>query len=266
VGKHGPDFILANDRWSQVLNLRYGADGSAYMIDWYDKQQCHTGNAKDHDRSNGRIFKISYQTPKPAIVDLRKLDVKGLVALTMHPNDWYVRQARKLLQERQPGEEAWKPLAEIATTSKDATRVLRAMWALQVTNGFTAELAQQMSGHANPYVRGWAIQLALETRSPSASFISRMAELAKSDESPVVRLYLASGAQRLTPEQRTPIVEALIQHAEDADDHNLPLMYWYAAEPIAGADIKSAAQLAAKSKIARVRELISRRMAASVTK
>ncbi len=43
-------------------------------------------------------------------------------------------------------------------------------------------------------------------------------------------------------------------------------MYWYAAEPVAGADIKSAALMAAKSKIPRVREYISRRMAASVSK
>ena len=83
---------------------------------------------------------------------------------------------------------------------------------------------------------------------------------------PVVRLYLASGAQRLSITDRAPIVEALLQHAEDADDHNLPLMYWYAAEPVAGADIKAAALMAAKSKIPRVREYISRRMAASVSK
>jgi hypothetical protein len=96
--------------------------------------------------------------------------------------------------------------------------------------------------------------------------VNKMIELAASDPSPVVRLYLASGAQRLTVEQRGPIVEALLQHAEDADDHNLPLMYWYAAEPIAGTDIKAAALLAAKSKIPRVREYVSRRMAASVSK
>src|SRR6185295_4144755 len=102
------------------------------------------------------------------------------------------------------------------------------------------------------------IQLALEDRKAPGSVVSRMVELAKTDDSPVVRLYLASGCQRLTIEQRSPIVEALLQHEEDAQDHNLPLMYWYAAEPIAGADIKSAAVLAAKSKIPRVREYISR--------
>jgi hypothetical protein len=43
-------------------------------------------------------------------------------------------------------------------------------------------------------------------------------------------------------------------------------MYWYATEPLVGADIKAGASLAAKSKIPRVREYVSRRMAASASK
>ena len=117
VGKHGNDFILANDSWSQILNLRYGPDGGAYFIDWYDKQQCHTMNPNDHDRSNGRVFKVAYRTPATAAVDLRKCSTKELVRLTLHRNDWYVRHARKLLEERQPGAEAWAPLTEIATAA-----------------------------------------------------------------------------------------------------------------------------------------------------
>ena len=41
VGHHAPDFLLANDRWSQIVSLKYGPDGQMYMIDWYDKNQCH---------------------------------------------------------------------------------------------------------------------------------------------------------------------------------------------------------------------------------
>jgi putative membrane-bound dehydrogenase-like protein len=265
-GRHGNDFMLANDKWSQILNLRYGPDGAAFLIDWYDKQACHTGNPKDHDRTNGRIFKIAYKTPAPVKVDLRKAGTKELVDDTLHKNDWYVRHARKVLQERQPGAEAWKPLTEIALTNEDPTRVLRAMWALHVTNGFTEDLALKLIGHKDAHVRAWTIQLCLENGKAPEAVLSRMNEMARSDESPVVRLYLASAAQRLSIPQRLPIVEALLQHGEDADDQNLPLMYWYAAEPLVAADIKSGAMLAARSKIPRVREYISRRMAASVSK
>ena len=50
--------------------------------------------------------------------------------------------------------------------------------------------------------------------------------------------------------------------AEDANDHNLPLMYWYAAEPLAGESVASAAKLLKATKIPQVREYITRRMTA----
>ncbi|MGI8965550.1 MAG: PVC-type heme-binding CxxCH protein, partial [Limisphaerales bacterium] len=31
VGNHGPDFLFTNDKWSLILNLQYGPDGSVYM-------------------------------------------------------------------------------------------------------------------------------------------------------------------------------------------------------------------------------------------
>ena len=39
VGQHRPDFLFANDRASQIINLRYGPDGQVTLIDWYDMQQ-----------------------------------------------------------------------------------------------------------------------------------------------------------------------------------------------------------------------------------
>lgn len=55
VGSHGPDFLLTGDKASQILNLRYGPDGNAWMIDCYDMQACHRREVEVHDRSNGRI-------------------------------------------------------------------------------------------------------------------------------------------------------------------------------------------------------------------
>jgi hypothetical protein len=57
-------------------------------------------------------------------------------------------------------------------------------------------------------------------------------------------------------------LEALVGHAEDSADQNLPLMYWYALEPVVGTDVRGAAGLLGKVKIAKVRELMVRRMAA----
>ncbi|HEX7900048.1 MAG TPA: PVC-type heme-binding CxxCH protein [Planctomycetota bacterium] len=260
VGKHGPDFILANDRWSQIMNLRYGPDGQAYLIDWYDKQQCHTGNPAQHDTSNGRIFKVSYGKPAPVKVDLAKASDDELVAYTLHKNDWFVRHARKVLQSRETGPAVHSKLA-VHLENPDATRVLRAMWALHATGGFTEALALRLLGHADPFVRGWAVQLSCEIE-PAAAVLAKMEELAKSDPSPVVRKYLASAAGRIAVEKRRGLCEGLVAHEEDAQDHNLPLLIWYAVEPLAGSDLKAGAALAAKSKIPRVREFIARRLAA----
>src|SRR4029450_504290 len=73
VATHGPDFLTANDSWSQMINFRYGPDGSVHVIDWYDKNQCHSTNPDIHQKTLGRIFKISYRTDRWVKVDLAKL-------------------------------------------------------------------------------------------------------------------------------------------------------------------------------------------------
>ena len=58
-----------------------------------------------------------------------------------------------------------------------------------------------------------------------------------------------------------PVLKALLGHAEDEDDPNLPLMYWYAAETVVAADKTAAVQLLAACRISKVRRFITRRMA-----
>jgi putative heme-binding domain-containing protein len=68
--------------------------------------------------------------------------------------------------------------------------------------------------------------------------------------------------QRLPLEQRWEILAELTAHSEDADDANLPLLYWYAAEPLAGIDASRAMQLASAARIPRLQEFMARRVAA----
>ena len=270
VGKHGADFINFNDRWSQIINLLTGPDGSVFMIDWYDKNQCHHNEINGHDRSNGRIFKIAYNDAKSTPVDLQKLSTEDLIKLQTHQNDWFSRHARRILQERLQG----KPVAPAVLASlnsmidgeKNSIHRLRALWSVHVTAGLSEENALSLlKKETDEFIRSWVIQILSENQNPSDTLLREFARLAREDKSPVVRLYLASACQRLSIAQRLPILEALLAHDEDAGDHNLPLMYWYAAEPVAGEGSTRAVALLAKSKIPQVRQFITRRMSASST-
>ncbi|HVT27801.1 MAG TPA: PVC-type heme-binding CxxCH protein [Lacipirellulaceae bacterium] len=270
VGHHGKDFLLTGDLASQMLNLEYGPDGQVYINDWYDVIACHTTDFKAVDRTNGRIYKVWYgkslhdplplgegrvrtdgeaPSPRPSPkgrgrakpVDLKKLSDRELAEMVLEKNDWYVRHARRILAERAAAGGVDKAtrhrLAEIATTNPDETRRLRAMWALQVTGGVPDELVQKLLADKNEYVRAWTIQLSLDrVHPPLAELLPEFATMAASDPSPVVRLYLASAMQRVPKEHRWTVLERLTRHSEDVGDHNLPLMYWYAAEPLADAD------------------------------
>jgi putative membrane-bound dehydrogenase-like protein len=284
MGKHGTDFINFNDKWSQVIDLRTGPDGSVFMIDWYDKNQCHLNTPESHDRSNGRIFKISYGNKKTSPIDLQKLKDDELVKLLASKNSWHARHAQRILQERHfvnPGavirtresaDENLKPrLAVIASLTKalkdgkSGPAKLRSVWGLNAVSGISSPLTSELLQSNEEYVRAWAIQLAVENGKYANSLLSEFARMAREDKSPVVRLYLASALQRVPAEQRGEILEGLLAHAEDASDHNLPLMYWYAAEPLAGKDVATAAKLLGKTKIPQVREYITRRMTAART-
>lgn len=246
---HKPDFLTMNDSWSQWLNMKYDPSGSVWSIDWYDKNQCHSPNPDVHNKTMGRIFKITHENDKWVQVDLTKASDMELVNYQLNPNEWYVRQARTLLQERGPNKKVHKALKAILAKNPDQTRKLRALWTLHVTNGLTeAELTALLTNESE-YVRSWAIQLLAEDKTISTEALKQMAALAKTDKSPVVRLYLTSAMMRIDPAQRWDVVDALVQKAEDKDDHNLPLMLWYASEPLATVDMKRSLELAQKSKM-----------------
>lgn len=264
VGDRSPDFLLANDQWSQMLSLRYGPDGQVYVIDWYDANQCHRVDRSAHDLSNGRIFRIAHESYQPVRIDLAKANDDELVDYQTHRNDWYGRTARRLLAERsQTGAispSAKDKLRRLAFEHKDETRRLRGLWTLHAISDLTSEDLDRFLSDPSPYVRGFAIQFAVEDRQPSSETLAKLAAMAKNDPSPIVRLYLASAADRLPPEDRWDILASLVVHSEDASDHNLPLMYWYATEPLGGIDPSRAMELAEGAQTPRLLEFMTRRI------
>jgi putative membrane-bound dehydrogenase-like protein len=264
VGDGEPDFLFANDSWSQFISLQVGPDGQMVLIDWYDQTQCH--QQRDAvDRGNGRIFKVVYGEAAPVRVDLAHDSDAALVDLLGHDNDWFVRHARRLLQERAAAgrlsADTPRLLAQKLAAATTTPKKLRLIWALHVTGQLDETRLLSLLDDADPAIRGWAIQLAAEGRDVSPPLLARFAQLAATDPSPAVRLALAAVCQRLSPAERRPICAALVRHAEDAADHNLPLMNWYAIEPLVPLDPAWAVELAVASRIPTVSRFIVRRLA-----
>jgi putative membrane-bound dehydrogenase-like protein len=262
VASHGKDFLLANDAWARFINMRYGPDGNVYLIDWYDKQACHTPK-EVWDRSNGRIYKISYRGTKPVTgLDLNKSSNAELIQYQLHSNEWYVRHARRILQERFKGKPATaedlpvlEELNRICRNDPNEIYRLRAQLtshAIFASSGMKDERAKAAMApwirfDSSAHVIASFFRTIFET--DGMPVLNWTTEAAKSDPSPIVRLALASVAQRVPPKDRWDLVEALAAHGEDIKDHNLPLMVWYAAEPLAAEDPARALALAAKAKL-----------------
>ncbi|MCO6453860.1 MAG: c-type cytochrome [Pirellulaceae bacterium] len=264
VGTHGQDFLFANDRWFRAINMKYGPDGGVYLIDWYDRNACHRRDPEIWDRSNGRVFKVVFGDERPRAVDLAGLTDQELVELQRHRNDWYVRTARRILQQRaaegQLSDGARGQLLELFHSDAASTpQRLRALWTLHAIGGLTDEQLATMLDDPQPYVRAWSVQLMLEDRDVPAEVLGRLEAAAQRDPSAIVRLYLAAALQRLPLEQRWKVVENLLAHGTDADDANLPLMIWFGLEPLVVADPARAAQLARSTPLRQVARWIYRR-------
>lgn len=264
IAHHGKDFLFANDTWFRGITIKYGPDGGVFVTDWSDTGECH--NSKVVDQTNGRIFKVTYGNTTPFGKNLSAMRDSELIALQGHKNEWMAAHARRLLHERAAAghmddtvSEQAKPMLQGA----DIPKTLRALFALNAAGAINEHLLLDLMGHAEPYVRGWAIRLAVDDKVPSVACLARFAELAKSDPSAVVRLHLASALQRLPDKMRWAIAEPLLSHAEDASDPNLPLMYWYGIEPLIKEDVKKSLGLMSACKLPLVRGFIARRVASA---
>jgi len=290
VASHGKDVMISKDPWFMGVTLKTGPDGSVFVSDWSDTGECHTPKP---NKTTGRIFKIKYQHTNQSsskqqtqLGDLKLLTNRQLVQLQLHPNDYYVRRARRLLQERSTTSDFIKDaitgdLNQILSTNPDITRQLRALWALHATGHLDERQLAALLIHKSEYIRAWAVQLLCESSHPekpitndvnkakalSTEILKQFATLAKNDPSAFVRLYLASALQRLPLNDRWPVIEALLTRREvradsnsDANDPTLPLMYWYALEPLVAHDRRKALAVAARTNIPLIREFIARRI------
>ena len=262
TASHGDDFLNSNDQQWLGFNLEIGPEGAVYVIDWHDADIC---GRKVHHPETGRVFRIAYEGTKNQVnINLAALGDSELVNLQLHDNDWYVRHARRLLHERAASkkldETTHAKLIDILNNRKEVPKKLRALWCLHVTGGTSEELLLGLLDNSEEYIRAWATQLLAEDGKVSEKVLNKWSEMAGNETSAVVRLYLASAMQRVPVDQRWQVLENLAKHKEDADDHNLPLMLWYALEPAVTTDVKKSLLLARSSQIPLLIRYVTRRI------
>jgi putative heme-binding domain-containing protein len=81
----------------------------------------------------------------------------------------------------------------------------------------------------------------------------KVTELARGESSVFVRSQLASSARRLPAAEGLPIVQALLQHDEDAGDIHVPLLLWWAIEAKCANDRAAVLDLFRESNLWRTR-------------
>lgn len=106
----------------------------------------------------------------------------------------------------------------------------------------------------------------IESQSNPAKQRPNLSELAKTDESGLVRLELASALQRIPYDDRWSVASALCAHGEDATDRQQSLMIWYGIAEAVSKHPDEAVKLALASKLPTVTRLITRRLAEDLEK
>ena len=236
-----PDYI--------PVDLQTGPDGAVYVIDWADTQHCHNPEDEKWDRTNGRIYRISWkETYKPVKVDLGKMSDDQLLKLQTSTSDWHARTARKLIQERPaPFDAVANGVTIISQPDNKPELTLRLMWLLHAAKALSPLLLASSASHENDIVRSWAIQLATEEPGKPKLSAATLLKLAQTDPSPTVRLALASALPKLNAKTVWEVASALAMHAEDKDDRFLPKMIWFGLARVIAEDWPRGLALAAKT-------------------
>jgi len=275
VGKHGSDFMRSNDMHFIPVTQKVGPDGALYVSDWSDQQICHRGSnaVENWDRSNGRIYRISYDGWKPWKGDLSAQGDSELTELALQTkNEWESRMARRVLAERLQSDTPSSTAVDVTATTRFAKSTstserLHAMWLFHTAA--KRDDTRSLGGASEPQdeVAAWQVRLIIERElgiakpnwSDTAGFLTKLLQ-AKNPSSPIVRRELASALQRIPQDQRKDLATALLKHGEDKDDPMIPLLIWYGIEPVVAADPAVGMQLAKVSKIEKVTGFIYRRL------
>ncbi len=228
--KDEANLVTTPDRWFRPVCAGVGPDGGFYMGDWYDTRLSHVSPIDDWDKSNGRIYRIrpASGAPKLKPFDLHKASGDELMGLLSHQNEWFRKQAAN--------EMAWRGMKDLLprliamAKNNEEPRALEALWAADMLDGITDDLAAGLLSHRDVYVRRWAVRIIGDKGKSWDKSAAALAALAKSETNHEVRAQLAASAKRLPAKTAMPILRGLLDYYDKEKDDHLPLLIWWAME------------------------------------
>lgn len=266
TASHGDEFLAANNAQFVGFSMEVGPAGDLYVLDWHDADICGTSVL---NKDTGRVYRIapekSHAKNWPGrFDDLNTKSDEELVELQLSKSNWHAQRARVILQYRASKKAltsgSISRLNDLLVNNKNEDTRLRALWTLQITNNLTESSLIGLLHDKDQYIRAWAIQFLVEDGQPSVKGMQMLTAMAKKENSPVVRRYLAGALQRIDNEDRWKIAGSLVRFKEDAKDPNIPLMLWFGIEPLVSEQPEMALALARESEIPSIAQKIARRL------
>jgi hypothetical protein len=164
----------------------------------------------------------------------------------------------------------------------DPVPALRGLWTLYAMGATDTAILRSKLSHPDEHVRTWAIRMlsdswSLDTvtsqrpkgtdrASEVQAILPTFVEMARTDASGLVRLALASTLQRLPYRERVALASELVARAEDAMDHNQPLLVWYGLIGLGVEDPAGLVKIAQHCALPLTRQCIARRLAENIEK
>ena len=245
---HGPDFLQANDSWSQMINFRYGPDGSVTGSTGTTRTSATARTPTSTRRRSAASSRSATRRQLGPGRSGRSCPRSGSWSCSCTATTGTCGTRAASCRSAGADPEVHARLKRMLRDNPDVTRKLRALWALHVTGGLTrAGPARSCSATTASTSAAGRSNCSPKGKQPSDDALRQFATMARQDPSragaavPGERAPARSGGEALGrrggPRWRMPRMRRI---------SNLPLMVWYAAEPVVELDMARALALAAR--------------------
>ncbi|WP_141402517.1 PVC-type heme-binding CxxCH protein [Sediminicola luteus] len=233
----GNEPLYMDDENYVAVDLKYGPDGAVYINDWYDTQHCHNRDTEIWNRSNGRIYRLSYQPNyKPRKADMGAATEAELFDYLSDSNEWFSRHSQHEIRQRLAknefkNKEAFADKLEPKVLDKklELAQRFRYLVALYAVDGISVGSYKKLLRDEQAVIRRQAIQFITEQAIGfSKQFNGEFLDMAANDPAADVRLMIASLTQnRLDKALSEEIISTMIQDPRNTQDRFIPKMLWY---------------------------------------